>query len=168
MAIVVLTGASGAGKTTIAQAVRAARPDMPVLHFDSIGVPETARMISDFGSPEAWQYAMVLEWMRRLKVLRSGASAVLFEGQARLAFLKHAAAAVGGVAYRPILVDCDDQTRRQRLRVNRNQPELATQDMMNWALYLRKEAAEYGADILDTSGMAIDASVARVLARLDQ
>ena len=45
MRLIILTGASGSGKTAIAKAIRIERPDLAeVLHFDSIGVPSPEAM----------------------------------------------------------------------------------------------------------------------------
>jgi predicted ATPase len=56
--LVILTGASGAGKTTIANAIEGRRPKMAdVNYFDRIGVPTPEAMIAGWGSGEAWQRA---------------------------------------------------------------------------------------------------------------
>ena len=80
--------------------------------------------------------------------------------------LAEAAQAAGITAYSPVLVDCDDETRTQRLHLERRQPELANKDMMNWANYLRRSAKKRGWDILDTSGVGLEQCVAYVMARL--
>ena len=50
MAFVILTGASGSGKTTIAEAVAARYGEqVEVYHFDSIGVPSPGPMIANYG-----------------------------------------------------------------------------------------------------------------------
>ena len=46
MSLVILTGASGAGKTAIASVVATRYPDIAVIGFDSIGVPSAERMIA--------------------------------------------------------------------------------------------------------------------------
>lgn len=66
-----------------------------------------------------------------------------------------------------ILVDCDDETRLQRLKVDRQQPELATEEMLNWASYLRKEALEACCGVLDTSQMSVDESARSILRHFD-
>jgi hypothetical protein len=58
---------------------------------------------------------------------------------------------MGNVKYTLILIDSDDRTRARRLSHDRQQPELVTDDMMNWARYLRREAQAHGDEILDTS-----------------
>ena len=66
MRLVILTGASGSGKTAITEAIAAERPSVAeVLHFDRIGVPPTEDMLAGWGSLEAWQQAMTFEWMAR-------------------------------------------------------------------------------------------------------
>jgi hypothetical protein len=90
----------------------------------------------------------------------------LFEGQTRLSFLADGAAGAGGLNYKPILIDCDDETRSKRLTIDRGQPELANKELMNWARYLRHSAKIEGCEILDTSLISLDESVLYVSARL--
>ena len=169
MQLVILTGASGSGKTSIADAIEAGRPDLvDVLHFDRIGVPSSEAMIDGWGSTEAWQRAMTLEWMMRIAAMAPRKRPVLFEGQMRLAFLREGLSAAGVTNFHIILVDCDDATRARRLLASRGQPELANPRMMNWAAYLRREAAQFGCEALDTSQVSLEACVERVCARLTQ
>jgi RNase adaptor protein for sRNA GlmZ degradation len=163
MTLVVLTGASGSGKTTIAAAIEAAFSDVvDVYYFDRIGVPSLEPMIADHGSPEAWQRAMVFAWWQRLAVASASGRNILFEGQMRLSFLAEAAA--GSLGHTVLLVDCDDATRAKRLCVDRRQPELAGLETMTWADYLRREAASFGCDTVDTSRLSIGESVAAITA----
>jgi len=107
MQLVILTGASGSGKTAIAEAIRTRRPDLAeVLHFDSIGVPSHEERLA-WGSDGAWQRAMTLNWMDRIAAMRGGHRPVLFEGQMRLAFVREGLLAAGIADARVILVDCD-------------------------------------------------------------
>lgn len=165
--LVVLIGASGSGKTTIARAIAERHAgDVEVFHFDRIGVPSLDRMIAEFGSGEEWQRAKTIEWMAKLAALSGSGRRLLFEGQTRLAFLAEGAEAAGISAYQPILVDCDDETRSRRLRFEREQPELANEEMLNWARNLRREARRSGCEILDTSTLSVEECVVRVMARV--
>jgi len=167
MPIVVLIGASGSGKTAIASAIRSRRrTGFNVFHFDQIGVPPVERMIAEYGSGEAWQRAKTIEWMTILAEAEGLGRPVLFEGQTRLSFLAEGAASAGGLCYAPLLVDCDDATRKSRLSVDRKQPELADATMMNWAKWLRRDAIGRGCEILDTSKRPLEESVAYVIGRL--
>ncbi len=116
------------------------------------------------GSGEAWQRATTIEWMLRLAREVEAGAPVLFEGQTRFSFLAEGAAAAGSLAYLPILVDCDDDERSRRLRFEREQPELAGEEMMNWARHLRREARRGGHQVLDTTALSLVDSVERVLA----
>jgi hypothetical protein len=49
-AILLLTGASGSGKTTAVRALRAGDTGGVYLHFDSIGVPDHETMVREFRS----------------------------------------------------------------------------------------------------------------------
>lgn len=169
MPLVILTGASGAGKTTIAEAIERLHGDeIDVFYKDRIGVPPLQEMIESFGSVEGWQRAATFEWMTRIASVVAKGRHVVFEGQSRFAFLKDGAVHAGITAYRAILVDCDDETRTRRLSIDRGQPDLANADMMNWASFLRAEATDNGCEILDTSMLTLEQSVERVLADLRQ
>lgn len=159
MTIVIITGASGAGKTSIAGGVAIRLPGVRVHHFDSVGVPSVKTMIRDYGSPEGWQRATTEEWMRRLSVGAEAYPHQLLEGQTRLSFVSDAAR----VPYRAVLIDCDDEARTGRL-VERGQAALADETMMHWAAWLRSEARENGCDILDTTNLTIDEAVDEVCA----
>ena len=167
MPLVVLIGASGSGKTTIAHAIEHRHADsVEVFYFDRVGVPSTEQMIADYGSGEEWQRVKTVEWMVKLGQLGKPGSKLLFEGQTRLSSLAEGAAAAGGLVYRPILLDCDDETRSRRLSLERKQPELANETMMSWARYLRREANQRGCEILDTSTLSLEQCVSYVTARL--
>ncbi|NTJ64105.1 AAA family ATPase [Agrobacterium rhizogenes] len=167
MSLIILTGASGSGKTAIAEAIaRDSAETLAVYHFDSIGVPSLEAMARDHGSPEAWQRDKTIEWLARLVPQAQKGRAVLFEGQMRPSFIVEAAVAASLDDYRIILIDCDDATRRHRLSVERGQPELADANMMNWAAYLRREAQAFGFEILDTSHLSLKQSVDGVLRHL--
>ena len=124
-------------------------------------------MIRQHGSGEAWQRAKTIEWMRKLASKTQTGLPMLFEGQTRFSFLADGAIAAGGLVYDPILVDCDDHRRSDRLRFERKQPELDNEDMTNWARYLRRQARDSGHLVLDTSALSLPESVDRVMARLN-
>jgi shikimate kinase len=167
MIVVILIGASGAGKTAIASAIRLRHSqEFNIFHFDQIGVPPTEQMVAEYGSGEAWQRAKTIEWMEILAEAAELARPVLFEGQTRLSFLAEGAASAGGLRYAPILVDCDDETRISRLSVDRKQPDLANATMIAWAKWLRTDASERGCEILDTSTRSLQESVSYVVRRL--
>jgi len=165
VSLIVLTGASGSGKTAIAKAIAARfAGEIDVHHFDDIGVPPLFQMTAEYGSPAGWQRAMTFKWLESLAEAQRAGRNQLLEGQMRLAFLEEAAAAAG-IAYLPLLADCDDETRTHRLAIERRQPELANAEMMIWASFLRREAVAKKCAILDTSRLSLDESVRAVVER---
>jgi hypothetical protein len=165
--LIILTGASGAGKTAIAKAIENRRPRVAeVVFFDQIGVPTPEAMIAGWGSGEGWQRATTLQWMERLANRPNRQTPILFEGQMRFAFVEEGLRLASIDSARIILVDCDDRVRSNRLNRERGQPDLANPTMMAWAEYLRREAEAGGYDILDTSALKLDQSVDRVCAYL--
>ena len=163
MALIILIGASGAGKTTLAEGFAARYPELAeIVRFDRIGVPSEAEMVAEFGSGEAWQRAMTFRWLEEIAARLAAGRSVLFEGQTRPSFVAEAAAAAGIGDYRLVLVDCDDATRARRLCAARGQSELASSRMMDWAAWLRAEAKRGGHAILDTSAIKVDEAVAAI------
>ena len=69
MALVIMTGASGSGKTAIAEAVEMCKPSITVFRFDSVGIP-SAEVMATFGEGHqpggAWQRAMTSRWIERI------------------------------------------------------------------------------------------------------
>ncbi|WP_158941553.1 AAA family ATPase [Granulicella sp. S190] len=167
---VVLTGASGGGKTTIASVIKAKHPEFTIFHFDSIGIP-SAEVMEQFGPGHqpggAWQRAMTLRWFERIAPIVKGGGRVLFEGQMRIAFVQQGLAKCNISDARVILVECDDETRIDRITNDRQQPELANESMMGWSRFLHEEALQGGYEILDTGAITLTESVRRIVRYLD-
>jgi hypothetical protein len=164
--LVVLTGASGGGKTTIALEVERVHPDYDVFRFDTIGVP-SAEVMAAFGTGHqpggAWQRAMTLQWFERIAPVVGDGRRVLFEGQMRIAFIREALKIQIIPNAHVILVECDDSTRDARLIHDRRQPELTDDSMKGWSRYLHSEAVEAGIEVLDTSDQTLAESVAHIV-----
>ena len=154
--VLVVTGASGAGKTTLVRAVEARGVAGASFHyFDSIGVPSVERMSAEFGSPVDWQLAMTDRWIERLAA-GTGGLAVL-DGQVRPSVVREAFAR-HHVDGHVVLIDCTHAVREARLRDSRRQPELNTEDMARWAAYLRGQADALGLPVLDTTTLNVAAA----------
>ncbi len=149
-----LTGASGVGKTTLLQSLaeKHERDDSWVfLKFDSIGVPSPEEMVRDFGSGENWQKVKTIEWVDKMVTGYGDKSVIIMDGQSNLEFIKSAFANSIFQNFKIILVDCDQKIMVNRLIDERQQAWLASEDMKNWLKFLRAQATEFGASIINTS-----------------
>jgi dephospho-CoA kinase len=158
LAILVITGASGAGKTTLTLRLgELSIPGIECINCDrvKVEVPETA-------DPSDLQAAILRHWISELsRADRKGRKTDLavLDTQIR----PHRAIEVlirAGIHHREIvLVDCDPVKRNARLRGARMQPELASAQMDCWAAYLRGQADALNLPIIDTSEDSIEKSL---------
>src|ERR1700716_1986404 len=90
--ILVVTGASGAGKTATVQALESrAVTGVRCFYFDSIGVPTAEVMERDHGGAEQGQAAATAEWLARLGRLPGEVRIAVLDGQTRPSFVFSAA-----------------------------------------------------------------------------
>jgi catechol 2,3-dioxygenase-like lactoylglutathione lyase family enzyme len=120
-------------------------------HFDSIGVPTAEVMERDHGGAAQWQAAATAEWLARLGRLPGDVRVAVLEAQTRPSFVTGAAARAAPRAAHIVLLDCSSDVRAARLRGPRQQPELATDRMDQWAVYLRGQADALDLPVIDTS-----------------
>ena len=132
--ILVVTGASGAGKTSTVQALDArGLPGVRCFHFDSAGVPAIEIMERNHGSGEQWQAAMTNDWLARLAALGDDVRVAVLDAQTRPSTVFAAPGAGAGWRAHVILFDCAADVRAARLRGPRGQPELDNARMDQWA-----------------------------------
>lgn len=149
---VFITGASGVGKSYLAQALERTLDSnlVRVGYFDCIRVPSSEEMIKEYGSGEKWQELMTHQWVQQL-VSEKDKKVVILEGQFNPQFAVDACNEYDISDYLLILLHADKEVREHRLRRDRLQPELANETMNNWAEFLRRKTQELGGLIIDTS-----------------
>ncbi|MEO7456226.1 MAG: hypothetical protein ABIY52_08185 [Gemmatimonadaceae bacterium] len=164
--ILVVTGASGAGKTATVRALaQQGLADVACFEFDAIGVPTTDAMEREYGSGEAWQSAMTHAWLERLWHASDAPRVSVLDAQTRPSVVIASAAALGA-RVRLVLFECSPPVRAARLRGARQQPELDTDRMTAWAAYLRAEAVRLELPIVDTSALTIPDAVEQLKAEV--
>jgi len=169
MHILVVTGASGAGKTAAVRALADRNlPGLRCFHFDSIGVPSEDVMEREYGGGDGWQAWATKQWLARigaLAALPDGVRIAVLDGQTRPSLVVGLTGSVPRCDVSVILLDCSAEVRDARLRGPRQQPELATGRMDDWATHLRGEAAAFGLPVIDTTRLTPE-QVADRLARV--
>ena len=152
LSIIVLTGASGAGKTTLA------------LKLNDLGIPGVKGFNCDRVKIESDEMAdpqadVLRYWISHLSRPETGIELAVLDTQIRphraLEVLSQAAINYAQI----VLVDCDPVKRNERLHMDRGQPELANPRMDCWAAYLRGQADALSLSIIDTSNDSIDKSL---------
>lgn len=155
--ILVVTGASGAGKTATVQALDERQlAGVRCFHFDSIGVPTTDDMEREYGGGEQWQAAATNHWLAHLGTLADDVRIAVLDGQTRPAFVLDAVPRAAPRAVHVVLLDCASDVRSARLRGPRRQPELDSARMNNWAAYLRGQADALQLLVIDTTTRTIE------------
>lgn len=161
--IIFITGASGSGKTAILKTIEQELQDeISANYFDDIGVPSFDDMIARYGSTEKWQESATHAWIERLTII-TDKKLVFLEGSFNPEFALSYMQKVGNCLLILICIHADRLVREERLNKYRNQPELATQDMENFALMLKQKTMELGGVVVDTTGIGIQAAASKVL-----
>lgn len=162
-AVLFLLGSSGCGKTYLSEALknRLNSDKAEVLFFDSIGVPSESEMIERCGSGEQWQRETTHAWIREISEKKDKAL-VVFEGQYRPAFVTEVLDKHGINNAVLAVVTCDERAWIERLEGPRKQQELVTDDMRNWAKFLREETIKLGGHVVDTSASDLEVNLAEV------
>jgi len=154
-AILVLTGASGAGKTTlIVKLNELAIPGVEGINCDRVKLES-----DETADPSDWQADVLRYWISHLRQRETGIELAVLDTQIRphraLEVLDQAAIEYAQI----VLVDCDPVKRNERLRIARGQPELANAQMDCWAAYLRGQADALKLSVIDTSSDTMDKSL---------
>jgi adenylate kinase family enzyme len=156
-------GASGSGKTSAVHELETMNlTGLKTFVFDSIGVPSAQEMIEKWAGGEGWQRAMTIEWVKRMRGELAN-SDVLLDGQTRPSFIAEACKINGVTSGKVILIDCSDRVRKARL-LQRGQPELANEQMMEWAKYLTRETTKIGGEIISNDDLSIIETAAALAA----
>jgi hypothetical protein len=133
-----LFGSSAAGKTFAVNALCHHVDDLAIHDFDEIGVPP--------GANTAWRQRANEQWIRRALEYQADGVDLLLAGQTPYGELLAAPSATSLEAISACLIDCDDDTRVERLQARgsewfaRSGGEL--QDYLNWAAWMRGHAAD--------------------------
>src|SRR5206468_12245477 len=95
-AVLVVVGASGAGKTTLVRELERRRlPAVGCYYFDSIGIPSAEEIATRFGDGLAFQDWALDEWLRRLTRNDDRVRVAVLDAQVRPSSVRQALARHG-------------------------------------------------------------------------
>ena len=163
-----MTGASGAGKTTVLKALEQelSSPLISLNFFDSIGVPPHEEMCRIYGSGEKWQELSTHKWIDNLVAIKNK-KLIFLEGQFNPMFAVSHLKKLGIVNYFMFCLYADRHVREERLIHFRNQPELVNDVMENWSNVLRKITHDVGGFIINSSGSDANATARKIIRILE-
>lgn len=150
--IILITGASGSGKTTILEEIskHLQKQSVKIFHFDDIGVPSLEEMVKEYGSPENWQKKMTEQWIDKLSRIKN-IQIIFLEGSFNPEFAINALKKHSLENYRLFCIHSDRNVREQRLQHQRQQPELITDDMENFSQFLKRKTIELGGIVINNN-----------------
>ncbi|MDC0348809.1 AAA family ATPase [Alphaproteobacteria bacterium] len=162
--IILITGASGSGKTTALHSINEILPSLISLHhFDDIGVPTVKEMIKEYGTVERWQEEITHRWIERLSKIRNK-KLVFLEGSFNPEFAVSHLKKLKIRNYSLICLYTKKSIRDKRLIIHRNQPDLATQEMENFSNLLKEKTLNLKGTVLSSEGSPSE--IARTIIKL--
>ncbi len=154
-AILVLTGASGAGKTTLMLKLNElAIAGVKGINCDRVKIESASGMDH--------QAEILRYWLSHLNQPETEIELAVLDTQIRPHEALKVLTEAGINCAQVVLVDCDPVKRNERLHRDRRQPELANPQMDCWAAYLRGQADALELSIIDTTVGPIDKNVAEL------
>ncbi len=161
-------GALGAGKTTTLKNLEKTNPeDFHYCYFDSVGVPSNEEMIKKFGSGENWQKETTKYWVEKIINESLDTKSAILDGQISPSFIEEACKENSIDNYEVVLFDCSDEIRKQRL-IDRGHAELANDQMINWAKYLRNESLSRKYKVINNTNLTKEGSKEMLLNLLNE
>lgn len=155
--LILITGASGAGKTILLKEIerKLSSNEISINYFDDIGIPSVEDMVVQHGSCEKWQEAITHRWIDNLIKIEDK-KFVFLEGSFNPEFAVNYLRKLKIDDYLLFCIDVPREIREERLIKGRNQPDLATQDMENFAQLLKIKTIECGGKIIESRDGASD------------
>jgi uridine kinase len=142
--LIIITGASGSGKTTILKEIekKLNSEDILIYHFDDIGVPSFEKMIEGYGFCEKWQEIMTHRWIEELITIKDK-KFIFLEGSFNPKFAINYLQKFKIENYFLFCIDCERSEREKRLTEYRK-----NDSMENFAQLLKVKTIEYGGVII--------------------
>jgi uridine kinase len=165
--IVLITGASGSGKTSVAQVLeqKFSKETTSLYYFDDIGVPSTTKMIEDHGSGEKWQQWATARWIER--IYNMDKEVIFLEGSFYPEFAVNKIKDLLITKYLIICLYAERDVREKRLIEERKQLELVTQDMENYAQVLNLKTINLGGIMINSTNKSISEIVQEITAKVN-
>jgi dephospho-CoA kinase len=148
--IIFILGASGSGKTTTVENIESENPDKYFFaYFDQPKVPSEEEIKKEYKDWENWGIQRTNEWFNKIKN-KSKNRVTIFDIQTKPTNIENACKKFDVTDYAIIILDCSDDERKKRL-IERGQPYLINDSLLDWAQFLRNEANDNDYIIIDNT-----------------
>ncbi len=162
-----LIGSSGSGKTTALESIETMNlPNFSFYFPDREKIPSLEEMVKEYGSTDEWQKRHTLKSIEKIKEHLEHGNVVI-DTQSRPSFIKEGCQQLGEDLCEIILFDCTDEVRKERL-MQRGHLELANEQMMNWAKFLREACKKENCRIIDNTNLTKEQSKEMLLSVLNE
>jgi adenylate kinase family enzyme len=166
--IIFLTGACGAGKTSLTKHLKATLPanEYEFHHTDDTPLPSNEEVERLYVNGwNGWQKVYTRKWVDQL-MQRNAGKTTIWDGQTDIDFLDLYLKDYKLTDYKIVLIECGPEEMFRRLIEERNQPKLAHDQQLNWRKYLHRQAEERGLVILDSTGLKVEELAARFMRKV--
>jgi dephospho-CoA kinase len=166
--VIFILGASGSGKTTNVKNIENKYSDKYYFaYFDQPKVPSVEEVQEKHGGWENWGIERTNEWVKKIKENYIEERVTIFDVHTKPQNIENACNDFGIIDYVVILLDCSDDERKKRL-IERGQPHLINDSLLEWAQFLRDEAVKRDYIVIENTGLTLEDGLKKVENKVEE
>lgn len=166
--LIFILGASGSGKTTNVKNIETKYPDKyHFAYFDQPKVPSVEEVQEKYGGWENWGIERTNEWVKKIKENYIENRVTIFDVHTKPENIENACKDFDITDYVVILLDCLDDERKKRL-IERGQPHLINDSLLEWAQFLRNEAINKNYIIINNTALTVEEGLKKVEEKVEE
>lgn len=166
--LIFILGASGSGKTTNVKNLETKYPNKyHFAYFDQPKVPSGEEVVEKYGGWENWGIQRTNEWVKKIKENYIEQRITIFDVHTKPDNIENACRNFGITDYVVILLNCSNDERKKRL-LERGQPHLINDSLLEWAQFLRNEAVARNYIVIDNTKLTLEEGLTKVEEKVEE